>query len=440
MDYKQAEDYLNSFTNYEHIPGISYARGGYTLEHVQELLARMGNPHLASKTIHITGTKGKGSVAAMISSVLTASGYKTGLYTSPHLLNLRERIQIDGKPISEDEFADTMAEVKPFLESMKEDSRFRQLTYFEALTALAFAYFRKKQTEFQVLEVGLGGRLDATNVVPRPLVSVITSISLDHTQILGSTLKEIAGEKAGIIKPGCWVVLSPQPEEAALVIGNTCKERKANVVQVGKDILWEGTGGNLWHQSLTIQGKTGSYQVDIPLLGDFQLENAATAVAALEVVSLAGFPIPPSAITRGLSQVRWPGRFEILRHEPVVLVDGAHNRQSIKALVNNIRAYFPSRPIFLIFGTSADKDIPGMVEELAPFLSGVIVTRANHPRAASPSALALEFARRGIEPEISNSVAEALSLALSRAEGQKVICATGSLFLVAEALSYFSRS
>src|SRR4030043_1631215 len=217
LNYNQAEQYLNSFTNYEQIPGITYAQVGYSLRHLEELLNRMGNPQLAARTIHIAGTKGKGSVAAMTAQVLSSSGYKTGRYTAPHLHNLRERITIDGSLISEADFAAAMAEAKPFIESMRHDTSFRQLTYFEALTALAFAYFQKKRVDFQVLEVGLGGRLDATNVT-KPIVCIITSISLDHTQILGNSLEEIAREKAGIIKPGCWAVISPQPEEAASVI------------------------------------------------------------------------------------------------------------------------------------------------------------------------------------------------------------------------------
>jgi dihydrofolate synthase/folylpolyglutamate synthase len=209
LNYSQAEEYLNSFTNYEQIPGITYAQAGYTLRHLEELLRRMGNPQLAARTIHIAGTKGKGSVAAMIAQVLSGSGYRTGLYTSPHFHTLRERIVIDGSLISEAEFATAIAELKPFVESLKHDGDFRQLTYFEALTALAFAYFQKKRVDFQVLEVGLGGRLDATNVVANPAVCVITPISLDHIQILGHALEEIAREKAGIIKRGCWVVISP---------------------------------------------------------------------------------------------------------------------------------------------------------------------------------------------------------------------------------------
>jgi dihydrofolate synthase/folylpolyglutamate synthase len=439
LNYSQAEEYLNSFVNYEQIPGISYAQPGYSLRHVEELLNRMGNPQLAARTIHIAGTKGKGSVAAMITQVLTSSGYKTGLYTSPHLLNLRERISIDGNLISEADFATAMAEVKPFIESMKHDTTFRQLTYFEALTALAFAYFKKKRLDFQVLEVGLGGRLDATNVA-RPVVCIITSISLDHTQILGNSLEEIAREKAGIIKPGCWVVLSPQPQEAASVITDVCREKEAKVVQIGKDITWHKIGGDLRRQSLAIKGRKNNYQVSIPLLGDFQLENAAAAVAALEILASEGCAISAADIAQGLAQVKWPGRFQILQQHPIVLADGAHNVASMQRLANNIKAYFAHKRIFVVFGTSCDKDIPGIINELIPLSPQVIVTQASHSRAAPTPTLVAEFTKRGIKPEAEETVTKAISRALSLADRTDIICVTGSLFVVAEALDYFSGS
>jgi dihydrofolate synthase/folylpolyglutamate synthase len=437
LNYSQAEDYLNSFVNYEQIPGITYAAPGYSLRHIEELLNRMGDPQLAARTIHIAGTKGKGSVAIMIAQALSDSGYKTGLYTSPHLHTLRERVSVDGSLIPEAEFAAAMAEVKPFIESMKQDTTFRQLTYFEALTALTFAYFKKKRVDFQVLEVGLGGRLDATNVTS-PLVCIITPISLDHTQILGNRLEEIAREKADIIKPGCWVVLSPQPQEAASVISDICREKEANVVQVGKDITWHKTGGDRHRQSLAIESRTSKYQVSIPLLGDFQLENATAAVATLEILASAGFAISAADIARGLARLKWPGRFQILQQHPTVLVDGAHNVASMRGLVRNIKAYFAHKRIFLVFGTSCDKDIPGIINELVPLSPQVIATRTAHSRAAPLPTLAAEFSKRGIEPETGETVAEAISRALSLADKTDVICVTGSLFVVAEALDYFS--
>ncbi len=439
MDYSQAVAYLDSFINYEQIPGVAYAAPGYSLSHVEELLSRMGAPQLAARTVHIAGTKGKGSVAVMTAGVLSASGYRTGSYTSPHFHDLRERICIDGSLISEERFASTMAGIRPFIEAMRNEPAVRQFTYFEVLTVLAFAYFRQEQVGFQVLEVGLGGRLDATNVA-RPDVCVITPISLDHMQILGSTLEEIAREKAGIIKPGCRVVLCPQPPAAASVLIDICRERKAEVVQLGKYVTWRKTGGDLLHQSLVIEGIRNTYQVDIPLLGDYQLENAAASVAALEILASAGFAISGADIARGLADVRWPGRFQVLRRDPMVLVDGAHNVASMRRLVDNIRTYFSDRQVLLVFGTSNDKDVPGIVAELAALSPRVVVTRSVQSRAALPASLAAQFSKHGVGTEISESVPQALSRALSMAEEQDLICVTGSLFVVAEALDYFSMS
>jgi len=439
LNYSQAEEYLNSFVNYEQIPGIGYAQPDYDLSHLQALLTRMGDPQLVARTVHIAGTKGKGSVAAMVAQVLSSSGYRTGLYTSPHFHTLRERIRVDGCLITEDEFAAGMTKLKPFVEEVTQEATFRPLTYFEALTALAFAYFKEEQVDFQVLEVGLGGRLDATNVA-RPLVCVITPISLDHTQILGNSLQAIAREKAGIIKPGCWLVLSPQPAEAAWVIGAICRERDVKVVQVGTDVKWHKTGGDLDHQSLVVEGRTNTYEVDIPLLGDYQLENAATAIAALEVLTSEGFDISTADIAHGLARVRWPGRFHILRHDPTVLVDGAHNVASMKRLVANIKAYFSEKRIVVVFGTSCDKDIPGIVDELVRLPARVVVTQASHSRSAPSSILAAEFSQRGIEVEISENVRRALEQSLSKAGERDLICVTGSLFVVAEALDYLSEN
>jgi dihydrofolate synthase/folylpolyglutamate synthase len=440
VNYVEAEQYLNTFTNYEQIPGISYAPSDYNLRHVEELLGRLGNPELAARTIHIAGTKGKGSVAAMIAQVLTTSSHKTALYTSPHFHTVRERICIDGKLITEAEFAAAMSDVKPSIESMKHDSAFRQMTYFETLTALAFAYFRKERVDFQVLEVGLGGRLDATNVVPNPAVCIITSISLDHTQILGTSLQEIAAEKAGIIKSGSWVVVSPQPEEAVSVIHRICRSKKARVVQIGKDVTWHKVSSDLHHQSLMVRGRTSNYQVSIPLLGDFQLENAATAVTALEILASTGSVIRSADISAGLRHVKWPGRFQVVRQHPTVLVDGAHNVASTKRLISNIKAYLADRRVLLVFGTSCDKDVPGIVNELAGLSRDVIITQASHSRAAPCSVLAEEFTKHGIRPEAEQTVAQAISRALSVAGETDVVCVTGSLFVVAEALDYFSKT
>ena len=434
MNYIQAEEYLSSFINYENIPGSSYASYDYDLGHIEELLHLIGNPHLSARTVHIAGTKGKGSVAAMIAQVLTMSGYRTGLYTSPHLHNLRERIKVDNTLISQEEFASLMTGLEPYFKALNG----RELTFFEALTIVAFVHFKKKEVDFQVLEVGLGGRLDATNVA-QPEVCIITPISREHTQVLGDSLEKIAYEKAGIIKPGSQVVLSPQSEDVTSVLSDVCRKRGTSWVQVGKDVTWRRISADLSQQSLVVAGKRGTYHLTIPLLGDYQVENAATAVATLEVLISRGVAISPENIVQGLAQVEWPGRFQIIRHRPIILLDGAHNVASVKRLVENIQSYFGTEQTFLIFGVSIDKDIPGMVRKLLSLSPRVIVTRSSHPRAASPSAVAVEFNKLGLRPDVAQNVSQALRQALSLAGERDLICITGSLFVVAEALDYSSK-
>lgn len=438
MDYGQAETFLNTFIDYEKIPGISFASADYSLAHVEELLHRLDDPHLAARTVHIAGTKGKGSIAAMVAEVLTCSGYTTGLYTSPHLHSLMERIRVDGEPISRDEFAGLVTEVKPYFEAMTQDPLFRQLTFFEALTVLAFCYFRKRKTDFDVLEVGLGGRLDATNVVA-PEACVISPISLEHTQVLGDTLEKIAYEKAGIIKPGSVVVSSPQPEEVIPVISDVCRQRGARLVQVGRDVTWSKKASSLSCQTFEVEGKMGTHRLSTRLLGDYQIENGATAVAALEVLASLGFDVSKESIAWGLSRVEWPGRFQILGRDPIVLVDGAHNVASARRLVESIRAYFDYSRFFLIVGTSCDKDISGVVKELVPLLPRVLATSSSHPRAASAAMVAAEFIGQGVTAELCEDVAQALRRSLSVANRKDLICVAGSLFIVAEALNYFSK-
>jgi dihydrofolate synthase/folylpolyglutamate synthase len=439
MNYRQAENYILSFTDYEKIPGIAYTSANYDLRRMEKLLQPLGNPHLRTKTVHIAGTKGKGSTAAMISRVLIASGYKTGLFTSPHLHTLRERIRISDTMISEADFAALVTKLKPIVERVNNEAAYGELTTFEILTAVVFAYFKNSQVDFQVLEVGLGGRLDATNVAKAD-VCVITSLSLDHTEILGNTVAKIAAEKAGIIKPECIVVSAPQVKEAAEVIEQACRQQRARLIQVGKDVTWRKTDGNLCQQSLKIKGKTGDYDLTIPLLGDYQLENAATALATLEALVCLGAKISAQNIAQGFSQVNWPGRLQILSHEPMVIVDGAHNAYSMRKLVESIKNCFNCNRCFVIFGTSCDKDIPGMARELRPLTDNIIVTSSSHPRAASISMLVDEFAKQGIKVDVIKNVSTALSKALAVTQKTGPILVTGSLFVVAEAIEYFTKA
>ncbi|MGA3094087.1 MAG: folylpolyglutamate synthase/dihydrofolate synthase family protein [Dehalococcoidales bacterium] len=435
--YQAALDFLYSFVDYEtsHQPRSPV---NYDLRRMDELLTRLGNPHLKARTVHIAGTKGKGSTAAMVASVLTASGYRTGLYTSPHLIDIRERIRVDGRLISRAELIKLVARLKPEVETVNAKGNYGKLTTFELLTALGFMYFAHAQAEFQVVEVGLGGRLDATNVI-RPEVGAITTLGMDHTDVLGDTLGKIASEKAGIIKPNVPVVSACQVPEAAEVIEMFCRRNDARLILVGRDITYTDQGEEGGVQSLEIKGRLGTYEVALPLRGRFQQENAAVAVGVLEVLAEQGYRVGPKDIALGLQKVRWPGRFQVLRTRPVVVVDGAHNPQAAcelrLAIADFLAGRKPGRRI-LVIGMSSDKDYEGVAEELAPLFDSVIITRSRHPRALATGILASEFTKRGCEIDTTDSVAEALCRAVHRAQNDDFVCVTGSLFIVGEALEW----
>ena len=427
--YEEALDYIYSFTDYEKTTSYRYAPKFFDLARMERLLASLDNPHRRFPSVHIAGTKGKGSTAAMTASVLQAAGYRTGLYTSPHLHTFRERIRVDGQPIGRAEVVALAERLRPLVEGVE------GITTFEVMTAMAFLYFVERGVDFAVLEVGLGGRLDATNVVS-PLVSVITSLSYDHTHILGHTLAQIAREKAGIIKRGVPVVSAPQPPEAMAVIEQVCREREAELVVVGRDWTWEAGEANLKGQWFKVAGGGGqeaSRSFWIPLLGRHQLINATLAVAAVEMLRQRGVHIPEASLREGLRRVRWPGRLEVLGRRPFLIVDCAHNADSAQKLAAALRELFAYRDLILVFGASADKDIRGMMRALLPLAREVILTRAHHPRAADPGELREEARSLGWEAAISEDVAGALSQALELAGEDDLVCVTGSTFVVAEA-------
>ena len=427
--YQQALDYIYSFIDYER-ESRPDKLASYDLRRVAELLVRLGNPHLAANTVHIAGTKGKGSVAAMTASALTASGYSTGLYTSPHLHTYNERIRIDDRLITDEELVALVEKLKPEVEAVNKKGTYGQLTTFEVTTALAFAYFKSRGADFQVIEVGMGGRLDATNVV-QPEVCVITSISLDHTNVLGNTLSQIAAEKAGIIKPGSIVVTSPQADEVNQVFEQVCRKNDAKLIRVGRDVTWSSPGFEANQQSLRVKGRLDSYDLTIPLLGRYQLDNAAAAVAALEVLVEKGFHISKESIIGGLAKVNWPGRLQVLSRQPLLVVDGSHNTESAGKLREALREYFEFDRAILIIGVSADKDLGGIISELAPMFNTVIATHSTHPRAMPTALVAAEIKRQGVECLMSEDISTALPLALSLAGPRDLICSTGSLFVVA---------
>jgi dihydrofolate synthase/folylpolyglutamate synthase len=435
MDFPAAVDYILSFADYERMPRSAVV---FDLRRIERLLARMSNPQSAAKSVHIAGTKGKGSTAAMLASILKQSGYRTGLYTSPHLLSIRERIQVDGRQITEGEFARLAGRIKPEVEAVNTSSDPGELTTYEILTALAFMCFQDRGVAYQVLETGLGGRLDATNVV-QPEICVITSISYDHMDVLGDTLAEIAREKAGIIKPGSIVVTAPQIPEAMNVLEEVCRQKAVKLVRVGGDVSWRRKSVSPEKQSFQLMGLKGNYNVEVPLLGEYQLENAATAITAAETLAGRGAVITAEAITSGIAGVNWPGRLQVLRRKPWVIVDGAHNGDSVRRLVTALRQYFTFEKAVVIFGASSDKNIAAMAAGLKAFPDKIIATSSHHPRAVAVEQLVEEFSRESIIPEVSADVASAVEKALSLTGPADLVCATGSLFLVAEVMEYLQK-
>ena len=435
--YQQALDYLYSFIDYESMPRPRDAEH-YDLRRMDELLERLGNPHLKARTVHVAGTKGKGSVAAMIASVLTNSGYRTGLYTSPHLHTFNERVRVDGELITDEEITALVKKLKPEEQAVNERATYGKLTTFELITVLGFMYFDLKKVDFQVIEVGLGGRLDATNVV-QPEVSVITTIGFDHMEVLGNTITEIAAEKAGIIKRDGIVVSSSQVDEAEKVIASVCREKNAELIKVGSDVTFRGNEYDVDYQNFLVNGRLDRYELTIPLIGDHQLINATTAVAALEVLSEKGFAITKESMRNGMSKVNWPGRLQLLSTKPLLVVDGAHTPESVRRMRESLEKYFSFDKAIVIIGSSSDKDISGIVEELTPLFGKAIITRSIHPRSMSADTIVKEFRRRGVQAVVVDDFSEVLSVALSMAGENDLVCATGSLFIVAGVIEEAKR-
>ena len=436
-NYAKALEYLYSFVDFSLQKVITYSPARFRLERMQALVASIGNPQAAYPVIHVAGTKGKGSVSAFCASALCQAGYKVGLYTSPHLDDYAERIQINNQFIAHSQLVELVEDIKPFVAAIPE------LTTFEITTALAFMFFARQKVDAAIIEVGLGGRLDATNVVI-PEVSVITSISYDHTYLLGDSLAQIAGEKAGIIKPGVTVVVSPQEEEARQVIEQVAHDRGSPLLQVGKDVQFRQLSHSLDGQTLRVwsveQGKRSMIKLSIPLLGPHQVVNAATAYAALQIFISRSHGLPTRAIKAGFSHTFWPGRFEIVQKSPPVVLDCAHNRDSALKLRLTLEENFPGIPVVLIFGASEDKDISGMLAELMPVVKELYLVKSFHPRAIEPGKLA-EMAKPYDRPiQITDHIPEALEKAIRDSRVKGLVLVTGSIFVVAEARKYLEKS
>jgi dihydrofolate synthase/folylpolyglutamate synthase len=421
--------------NYSDSIGYLYGLGHevlaakYRLENIEILLQRLGKPQKNFRSILVAGTNGKGSVAAMIESIARVAGHRTALYTSPHLISIQERIQVCGEPISQDDFAKFASLIRATSEQLVEENRLASVpTFFEQVTAIALSYFRETDVELAVFEVGLGGRLDATNAVDR-LVSVITSIDLDHQEILGESIEEIAAEKAAIIRSGAAVVIGRQPyQEARDVLQERCRE--VGVTPVFAKAPGDVKLRNFGQPHFKYRSHKGrEYAVQVALRGRFQAENAALAIEACETISQAGFEIPGEAILRGLSTVNWQGRMELVEGRPAFLFDGAHNRAGAKVLKDFLRENWQGS-LTLLFAAMSDKDIEGMAAELFSLPDTIILTRVDEKRGASEERLKACAANLPCEVKYRGEVEQALSEALASTPPDGLICVAGSLYLV----------
>jgi dihydrofolate synthase/folylpolyglutamate synthase len=423
MNYDEAVEWLFS---------IRRLGAERTLEPVYGLLKPLGDPYKSFKSIHVTGTNGKGSTSAMIASILRAAGYKVGLFTSPHLMEFTERIVVDGEQIPRADVVRLLERIRPIVEELHKGPEPIRPLFFDIVTAMAFKYFKEVCVDFAVLEVGMGGRLDATNVV-QPLVSVITNVSLEHTEVLGNTVLEIAREKGGIIKPGGVLVTATQDDEVYALFKEICGRLGSRIFRVGKDITFRKGISSLEGQSLRIKGLRGSYDLFTPLLGDHQLLNASAAVGAVEALSFSGVDVPAEAIARGLREVRWPGRLEVMQRRPLVVLDSAKDAEAMRALKEAVKG-FRHRRLIVVVSISSDKNIPLMIGYLTEVADRFIVTTHSvMGRAARPNIIVDEVTRHGKPCEVIAGVDEAVDRAISLAGEDDMVLVTGSVFLVGEA-------
>jgi dihydrofolate synthase/folylpolyglutamate synthase len=432
--YQAALHYLYSFIDYEKLPGASPKRMG--LEKIEALVHTLGHPERRYPVVHITGTKGKGSTAAMMASILHHSGHRVGLYTSPHLVSFRERIMIDGEPIPKTDLCRMVETVRCAVETTASTPAGRPDTFFDVWTALAFAYFAQQQVDIAVVEVGLGGRLDSTNVVD-PAVCLLTPIGLDHTDRLGNTIPEIAREKSGIIKAGVPVVVGPQDPEALSVIQETCRRQRSRLIRVGVDIRHTVRYADTERQVFDVQGIEGPYTgLEIPLLGSYQVDNALAAVGAAEALRQSGLPVSPEGLAEGLRTVRWPGRLQVVERRPWLILDGAHNALAARTLTSTLRRLFPYRRAVLILSLHQDKAVDVLCREFAAWADTIIVPgrRVLRRRQADPESVAALCRQMGVSVQVTEGVSDAIAMARVMAGPEDLICVSGCLALVGETM------
>lgn len=419
--YQRSLDYLYGLEKF----GVIFG-----LKKVEEILEAAGNPHREIQAIHIGGTNGKGSTAAIMASILKREGYRIGLYTSPHLIHFTERIQVNGKEIEKEEVAHLTEWIRERIEA---EGIAPPFTFFDFTTAMAFLYFKQKMVDLAILEVGLGGRLDSTNVVD-PLLTIITNISKDHEDVLGKGLVRIAREKAGIIKEGRPLITAATQPQVLSLFSKTCKEKHSPFFRVGRDFQYvsEGEGsfnyGGL-HRKL--------WGLSLNLRGPHQIVNATTALGAMEVLDDLGYRISNDAMTEGLKEVDWPGRLEMICSSPKVLLDGAHNSDGALSLKKSLEKDFEYRHLILLIGIMKDKDIEAILHSLSPLADYIILTRPGTERAASPSLLRKVLGRNGKKAEVVEDFKKAINRGLALTGEGDLFCITGSLYTVGEARSYF---
>ncbi len=426
--YRQALDYLNSFIDYEKGMPHAYSPAAFNLERTERLLAGLGQPQRRFPSLLIAGTKGKGSTAAFLESILRSSGRRTGLYTSPHLHSWRERIQVNRQPIAKADVVAGIERLRPLVEEMGRGGEQGPPTYYEISTALALAYLADQGVDVAVLEVGLGGRLDATNVVT-PLLSIITTIGYDHMEILGSALGQIAGEKAGIVKAGGWAISAVQQDEAMAVIEAACRRERARLWLAAEEAVQQLLPEKAGPWPYPLSPEKGW----LALRGAFQEGNARVAMAVVEALNQQGWAISRQAVRQGLRTTRWPGRLEVVGSRPTLVLDGAHNVDSARVLRQALFEELSFRRLILVVGFSRGHDAASFAREIGPSAAHVVVTVSRHPRAAPAEAVAAAFQPFVQGPvEVVAGVSAALARARELAGPEDLICVTGSLFPVAE--------
>lgn len=422
-EYQEALNYIYSFVDFSLTRNLRYAPEKFNLNRMIAFLNLLENPQNHYCNIHVAGTKGKGSICAMISSILTCAGYSTGFYSSPHMVDFAERIRIGNQLISHQEITKLINGLKPSIEKID------QITTFEITTAMAFKYFKDKDVDISVIEVGMGGRFDATNVI-KPCLSVISTISHDHTKILGNTLEKIAFEKSGIIKNSIPVVMSKQKISARKMIAKIAQEKNAKLIDASKEYKLKTYNKQLEFQEFEIlKEKKSSGIIKLPLIGDHQQENAVSAFAAIHDLRTQGWNISDDAIREGFYQVHWPGRFELIHNEPLLIIDGAHNPDSFRRLVKTIIDYFPGKSVTFIFGASEDKNVSLMLKIMKPVIDTLIATKSTHPRAMDPVDIMKIAGNLNIKCFGEDSIETAITKAKNTAGKNGVIIAGGSIFV-----------